>query len=335
MVGAGELQRVRVELIELDRSNPRIQKFLEFYKDPTPDQMYLALGSASDDLEASSASFEKLRNSILTNGGIIQPIIVNRLPDGRLRCIEGNTRVALYKEFAAKGAKGNWEEIPALVYDDMDQPRIDAIRLQVHMVGTRPWGPYAKAKYLHSLRTHDLLPFSAIIDFCGGKQKEIQTSINAFEDMETYYRPLVGDENFDMRMFSGFVELQDRKIKETLLEAKFSIGDFASWVHEEKFRPLQLIRSLPSILKNTKARELFLKHNAKKALDVLTPTENSDALKDATVLQLVSELKHRLYDLPWHEAERLKNDPAAEDAQALQQTVSLIHQILGMSATED
>src|SRR4029077_1523844 len=94
---AGKLQSVAVEDIQLDKDNPRIRKFLEMYGDDiTPEQFYLALGAAGDDESESSASFEKLRNSILTNGGIIQPVILNRRADGALVCIEGNTRVALY-----------------------------------------------------------------------------------------------------------------------------------------------------------------------------------------------------------------------------------------------
>jgi hypothetical protein len=70
--------------------------------------------------------------------------------------------------------------------------------LQVHLVGTRPWDPYSKAKYLHHLRTQALLPFSQIVDFCGGRQKDVLESINAYSDMEKYYRPVVPDDgSFD------------------------------------------------------------------------------------------------------------------------------------------
>src|ERR1039458_10456908 len=117
MVKNGVLESVPVADIELDRTNPRIRKFLEMYPEtPTVEQIYLALGAAGDDESESSTSFEKLKNSILTNGSIIQPIIVNRRKDGTLLCIEGNTRLALYKSFLQDNVKGNWSRIPALVY---------------------------------------------------------------------------------------------------------------------------------------------------------------------------------------------------------------------------
>src|SRR5882672_4671823 len=142
MVTSGVLEVVAVADIELDRTNPRIRKFLEMYPhDPTPEQFYLALGAAGDDESESSASFEKLRNSIMTNGGIIHPVILNRRADGSLICIEGNTRVALYGSFISEKVAGNWTHIPALVHDQMNDKQADAIRLQVHMVGTRAWVP--------------------------------------------------------------------------------------------------------------------------------------------------------------------------------------------------
>ena len=44
------------------------------------EQIFLALGAGNDDDSgtATSTTYEKLKQSILSNGGIIQPIILNR-----------------------------------------------------------------------------------------------------------------------------------------------------------------------------------------------------------------------------------------------------------------
>jgi hypothetical protein len=235
MVNNGVLESVAVADIELDRTNPRIRKFLEMYPlAPTTEQIYLALGAAGDDESESSTNFEKLRASIQTNGGIIHPVILNRRENGSLICIEGNTRVALYKNFIEEKVAGSWTKIPALVHDQMDDNQADAIRLQVHLVGTRPWDPYSKAKYLHHLRNHAQLPFAQIVDFCGGRQKEVLESINAYSDMEKFYRPIVDEGNFDTSRFSGFVELQKPGVKEAISKSGFTLTDFAQWIHERK-----------------------------------------------------------------------------------------------------
>jgi hypothetical protein len=333
-VQTGVLQNLPVQDIHLDRSNPRIRKFLEMYgEEPTPEQIYLALGAAGDDESESSTSFEKLKNSILTNGTIIQPIIVNREKEGRLVCIEGNTRVALYKSFLEEKVKGDWTRIPALVYEDMDQSKVNAIRLQIHLVGVRPWDPYSKAKYLHYLRTQELLPFAAIVDFCGGRKKEIIESIDAFNDMEQHYRPIIPDDGtFDTSRFSGFVELQKPGIKEAILEAGFSFTDFGRWIYEEKLYPLQTVRLLPRILRNPKAKELFLKQGAKAAIKVVDRPDLSKALEEASLSQLAHALTQKVYGLTFLEAEKIRKEPGGEAAQALSEAITAVNLLLASGA---
>jgi hypothetical protein len=53
---------------------------------------------------------EKLRNSILANGGIMQPIIVRKQENGQHLCVEGNTRLYLYRTFA----RDKLEDEPAI-----------------------------------------------------------------------------------------------------------------------------------------------------------------------------------------------------------------------------
>jgi hypothetical protein len=78
--------------------------------------------------------------------------------------------------------------------------------------------------------------------------------------MEQYYRPLIGDDgDFDTTRFSGFVELQKPGIKQAITVAGFDFSDFATWIHEGKLFPLQKVRVLPRILRNDKARDIFLK----------------------------------------------------------------------------
>ena len=321
MVGVGTHRSVLVEDIELDRSNPRIRKFLEMYGDePTPAQIFLALGAGNDDDSgtATSTTYEKLKQSILSNGGIIQPIILNRRKNGTLICVDGNTRVALYKHFQETNVKGDWTHIPASVHDEIDEAAVHAIRLQVHLVGPRPWDPYSKAKYLYELRTQEHLPFATIVDYCGGRQSEVVENINAYSDMEQYYRPVLDDEGaFDTTRFSGFVELQKPGIKQAITATGFDLSDFARWIAEGKLFPLQKVRVLPRILRNEKAREIFLKHGARKAEAVLEKPDLNRALQEAEIGQLAQALVAKIASLPYSEARRIENDIGGDTAQAL------------------
>lgn len=333
--GPGTFQMVPVNEIVLDRNNPRIRKFLEMYgENPTPEQFYLALGAAGDEEGDNSATFEKLKNSIQTNQGIIQPIILNR-KNGKYICVEGNTRVALYKKFHTEKVKGTWTHIPALVYENMEDFQVDSIRLQVHLVGTRQWDPYSKAKYLYSLRHDRNMPLAMIVEYCGGREREVIESINAFSDMETYYRPIVQEGSFDTSRFSGFVELQKPNIKQAIAQANSTLTNFAEWIRDQKLYPLNTVRLLPRILRNEKARDAFLKYDARRAADLLEKPALSKALSDANLGQLAHALTQTIYQLPWLEAEKLRNEPNGETAQLLYEAIDALRGVLKVPEGSD
>jgi hypothetical protein len=294
-------ENVPVEGVELDRGNPRIQRFLEMYPDPTPEQIYLALGAGGEPAGEGESSFDKLKNSILSSRGIVQPIIVNRT-GGKIVCIEGNTRIAIYRSFVDEHVAGDWTKIPAMVYTDLPEDRVDAIRLQVHLVGPRAWDPYSKGKYLHYLRTQELQPFERIIDFCGGDKREVQESIAAYADMEKY----------DLTRFSGFRELQKPKIKETLFTHGFSIGNFAEWIHQRKIDPLNTVRQLPAVLANPKAQKIFLKEGMRKAIGALDRPDLEVELGKASIGQLARALTEALRRIEITEMRRLRANPDDE-----------------------
>lgn len=321
MAGTGTSKWVPVEQIELDRSNPRIRKFLEMYDgDPTAEQIFLALGAGNDDEGEGSAgpTFQKLKQSIITHGGIIHPVILNLGTDGTLVCIEGNTRVALYKDFLQRGLAGEWSHIPALIHESLGDIAVHAIRLQAHLVGPRPWDPYSKAKYLHELRHKDNMPLSIIVDYCGGRQSEVTNFIDAYLDMERYYRPIITEDGaFDPKRFSGFAELQKPGIKNAITETGHTLTDFATWINDGKLKPLQTVRLLPRILKNDKAYKIFLKKGARAAEMALDKPEGNQALQNAPIDQLARALTSKLAALPYKDYQDLRSDPSSATVSAL------------------
>ena len=78
----------------------------------------------------------------------------------RMSVVEGNTRLAIYRAFLRDKIPGEWKTIPAIVHGSLAQKQVDAIRLQCHIVGPRPWDPYSKAKYLDHLLSVDNMPLS-------------------------------------------------------------------------------------------------------------------------------------------------------------------------------
>lgn len=324
---AVKYQNLPIQSIELDLSNPRIKLFLEtvYKKDPTAKQIHLALGGGGD----ASSSFAQLKNSIETNGGIIQPILVNKIGEKYI-CVEGNTRVAIYRDFLDYEVSGDWSTIPAMVYENLTEEGMDAIRLQAHLVGPRDWDPYSKAKYLHYLRHKEHMAFDRIIDFCGGDRRSIQQYIQAYADMEKHYRPIAGDENFDPSRFSAFKEFQSiSTLQEALAANDFGKNDFARWVCDGKFNPIMQVRQLPAVLGNPRALDIFLQHGMKRAIDVLDRPAVGTELAKASLGQLARTLTEALDRIPYREGTALKENPQSETALQLNELYVSLGEFVG------
>jgi hypothetical protein len=318
-----------VTALELDLSNPRIAQYIEMYGDNiTAEQMSLALGAGDSLAGDGGTTFHSLRESIKTCGRIIHPIIVNQDPDGKYTVIEGNTRVLIYREFLAQGIDGAWAEIPAIVYMSLSPADIDAIRLQAHLVGPRQWDPYSKAKYLDHLRNSAHLTLAQIVDYCGGRKKEVSDFIDAFHDMERYYRPMLAhDAEFDPSRFSAFVELQNPRVKKAVLDAGFSYTDFARWVKDQLIFPLNTVRQMPRILANERSRAVFLSDGAQEAITVLDAPTADAALAEASLAQLAREIAKRVAHLPYSEVQRLRQDAVGEEKDMLREARDSLSQL--------
>ena len=204
---------------------------------------------------------------------------------------------------------GRWDEIPAIVYDQLDEKEIDAIRLQAHLVGPRQWDPYSKAKYLDYLSNSEHLTTDQIIDFCGGQRTEVHRFIDAYNDMEDHYRPLLtSDDQFDQTRFSAFLEMQAPRVQEALVTSGYTKTDFASWVNNQLMYPSDRVRRLPPILANPESRKVFLSHGAREAEKVLDSPSTVEALEDATLAQLANALLDRIDKMSYTDLRRLRED---------------------------
>ena len=311
-----EYKMLDINEVELDINNPRIKQWIEIYKDEelTSEAISLALSASAGG--SSTSTYTTLRESVRVNKGIINPIIVNRYDDGRLVVIEGNTRLQIYKEFAKLDPDGSWEKIIAIVYDQLPEEQIHAIRLQTHLVGPRDWDAFSKAKYLNQLCTIDKLPMSMIVSFCGGKKTEIQKLIDAYSDMVKYYFPAAQKHEMDPdpREFSKFSELQNTSVVQALMVHKYNKTDFTEWVIKGNIDTALNVRKLPAVLSNTRAKDVFLKENISEAIKYLSTDEkNNKGLKESSFRDLVLELISRCRNIEWSYIKSLKNDPRFED----------------------
>ena len=336
-------QSIPVDQVILDKSNPRIKHYLEMYVDISNEaQMLLALGAGAEEEggDTAQASFNRLKHSIKASGGIIQPIIVKPTDGGQYICIEGNTRVAIYRQLRGEDREAGkaverWNLIPAIVNSQIDDDETHRIRLQVHLVGIRPWDAYSKAKYLHELVEDYKMPFSELVDYCGGSQSDIRQSVAAYRDMEAHYRPVVEADPskiFDPSRFSAFTELQKPGIKSSLYEQGYNEGDFSQWIDSRKLAPLASVRKLPQILNNPHAKRIFLRDGARAAIRELDAPDLDTKLREANVSQLARALQEKIDTLPYDQSQAIIGNQNSDEYLDLHDLFTTIQELLGLNA---
>ena len=323
-----ELTKLDIDDVQLDEENPRIRGALEKYGDAlTPEQIHFALQNSSGGEGSSSSSFHNLKISIKANDGISEPIIVVE-KGGRYVCIDGNTRLAIYRDFAKKEEGSSWKKIPCRLLKNATQIDIESVRVTSHLVGARPWPAYEKAKYLSHLRYGVYMDYTELVALCGGSKSEIDRSIDAFDDMNNFYRDVVEDGDFKIDRFSGFVELQKQGIKEAIFEAGFDLKDFGRWIHYGNISALADVRRLPKVLRHPKAREVFNTggvNSIREAEAIVDdefkpPTSGTRTVEEADIATLAFTLIKKIKILNMDEISNLK---ASEDTVAVLEELSV------------
>ena len=306
-----------VDSIDYDPDNPRIKKALEKYGDKLNDErIYFALRAATEGAQSSS-SYTSLRDSIRAHRGISTPIAVAR-ENGRFICIDGNTRLAIFKRFIKEEVEGDWSTIKALILEQASPADLERVRVAAHLVGPREWPAYEKARHLHYLRNKEFLSYDEMIALCGGNKTKIERQIDAYHDMNEYYRNLVDDTAFHIDRFSGFEELQKPGVKDAIHTAGLELRDFGEWIRDGKIYRLADVRKLPKVLGDTEARRLFLEGGPRSIESAIRYVEDREAerrgrsaktltLEAASVHELVEVLSIRINELPYSEVRSLKD----------------------------
>ena len=333
-------ETIPTEQIEFDRENPRIKMALEKYGDKLNDErIRFALQSATEG-SGSTSSYRSLKDSIRAAKKINVPIVVYPT-DHKFVCIDGNTRLAIYHELKTEEALGNWTAIPCQILNQPEQRDIETIRVAAHLIGAREWPAYEKAQYLHYLRSQQFMTYDEMIAICGGNKTTINQQIDAFHDMNTYYRDVNNDDAFRVDRFSGFVELQKAKIKESIFDAGFDLEDFGRWIKDGQIYKLADVRKLPRVLADDEAKDAFVNggiRSIEAAIDIVdTNNHKKDdivpeqmTVKDTSLSALAEALIQRIKSLPRNEFIALRDNQNATEQRGIETLEELSDHLLDL-----
>ena len=333
---------IPTQQIDFDPENPRIKVALEKYGDKLDEQrIRFALKTATEG-SASVSSYRSLKDSVRAARGISVPIVVR--PDGdRFVCIDGNTRLTVYRELQEEGAPGDWTAINCLVLDNPTPSDIETIRVTAHLVGAREWPAYEKARYLHYLRNVEFMDYNELIARCGGNKTTITQQIDAYHDMNEFYRDVNSDDAFKPDRFSGFVELQKAGIKDSIYAAGFDLHDFGQWIRDGLIYRLADVRKLPRVLADDDAKDALVNggiRSIENAIDVaeanrkrndVLPSPEDTTVAKAGIRTLSEALIQRIKSLPREDYVALRDrqyEAAQQEVDVLRDLAEHLHDLL-------
>lgn len=272
---------VPVESLELDPRNPRIQ-FL------VGQRAGLVGDKELDELLWEKDRVKLLAQSILQNGGVLEPLIVQR-SGKNYRVREGNLRTVASRHLIGQNPNtSEFQMVPAMVFDGtLTEEDLAVLLADMHVAGKIRWDAYEQAKHVYDLFHLYGKPYEWLsnhLRMSKGKIRELLAAYKATSEFLQEY-PTPGN----VRKYSFFAEL----MKKRELRDRFEVDpqfkqQFHSWLAEDKLNDARQVRSLDSILANQEAeKELNLKgyDAASKVLMRDDPTLESDlfwAVKNAT-----------------------------------------------------
>ena len=332
---------IPTEQIDFDEENPRIKVALEKYGAKLDEQrIRFALQTATEGSSATS-SYRALKDSIRASRGTSVPIVVSPMAD-RFVCIDGNTRLAIYNELREEEAPGDWTTINGLVLDNPSLRDIETIRVTAHLVGAREWPAYEKARYLHYLRNVEFMDYDELIARCGGNKATITRQIDAFHEMNEFYRDVSSDDAFKVDRFSGFVELQKPNIKDSIFRAGCDLHDFGKWIRNGQIYRLADVRKLPLVLADAEATDVFVEGGVRSieaAVEVaeinrrrdVHPSPLESSVAKASMATLAEALLDRVKSLPRQDYVALRDrqyETADQDVDVLSDLAEHLHDLL-------
>jgi len=266
---------------ELDTRNPRVQ-YLIGQRAGNIAQNEL------DELIWGKDAVKALAQSIYQNGGVYEPIIVQR-EGKKLKVREGNCRLVGCRHLSEQYPNDRrFGTLPANIFDvDLTEEDLAVLLADMHVAGKIRWDAYEQAKHVHDLfhiygKTYDWLSNHLRLS----KTKIIEL-LSAYKATTEFLVAHPSPEN--VRKYSLFHELMRKKdLRQRYMEDALFKQTFHRWLEEDKITDSKQVRDLPKIFESPEATKVLEKKGFYEATKVLMrddPSIESDlfwSVKNAT-----------------------------------------------------
>ncbi len=244
-------EKYKVIKCELEQSklkffpeNPRVYSVLNI-GDEKPSQEQIEEVMCRDD------RIKQLKESIKSNGGLIEPIFVR---DGDMVVLEGNSRLAAYR-LLNKQDPIRWAKIKVtLLPADIPDSAVFTLLGQFHIIGRKDWNPYEQAGYLYRTINDSNKPIEILATELGITTSYIKKLIDVYEYMIEH------DDNHPSKWSYYEEMLKNRGIKKAFDEVPGLEDKIVSDIKNNNIRMAIDIRKLGDVSKvNDKLSRKILK----------------------------------------------------------------------------
>lgn len=265
-------------------------------------------------------SVKNLKPEIRRHGGLIEPILV-RLDT--MEVIEGNSRLAVYRELKKAEPRGDWESIPCDIVSSLTERQQAAFLNQIHVKGKTKWSAYEKANFAY-VRRKKGCTFGDIATLFGETEMTIRTRVKEIELMN-------GNDDNDQSHFSYYSVLVRKKDISQAMDERNDLREFllkkirilGSDDEDNDFTAQELRKKLPDVLKKPKVLDKYVK-------DEIGLDEAYQRARISRVEEKVRQAKDLLDDVTWTEVlslEKPRFNAFKQDVRKLSRVVKRIDDI--------
>ena len=270
------LAEIRLDDVQLDRNNPRIQYLLQSLEESSPSQEKLI------ELLWTDSPVKDLKRSIAANGGLIEAIILTA--DGVV--IEGNCRVVCYHKLRDEYADDErWTHIRARILPPgITREQLDVLLGELHIAGKNHWTPFEQAAHLYKM---NMKGFSEawLAEAYRQSKTSISAKIRAYRLMTEKYLEKYPDPK-NLTKWSYFEEFYKKcKPAANTPEGEELEEQFVEWMGHNRFTKGAEVRELPRILASEAATTTLTKKGFGAAWD-LVKSDNPEL--DSALFRAVS-----------------------------------------------
>jgi len=210
-------------------NNPRVYSALQVSDESKPEQ------SRIQELMCSMEHVKQLKESIRSNGGLIDPLIVR---NGDFVVLEGNSRLAAYR-LLAKIDPIKWGMIRCILLpSDIDDSLIFNLLGQYHIIGRKDWSPYEQAGYLYRREKESKIPIEQMAADLGMTKGVVQKYIEVYQFM-------IDNNDFKPDKWSYYEELlKNKSLKELINTSEGTKIALATKIKKGELRQASEIRKI-------------------------------------------------------------------------------------------